>query len=122
MLHHKLTALKEKTHLTNQQIADRSGVPLSSVTRMMSGQTDNPSYRHVADIVVAMGGSLDELEGIQHPTEKTPDKVIEMYDNEIKTKDKWIRRLAIACTVLTSAFVLVLAADVLIGSIGFIRY
>ena len=43
MLHHKLTDLKEKRGLTNQQISNKSGVPLSTVTRVFNGQTDNPN-------------------------------------------------------------------------------
>ena len=43
MITEKLTELKEKSALTNQQIADLSGVPLSTVTRIFSGQTDNPT-------------------------------------------------------------------------------
>lgn len=64
MITEKLTELKEKSALTNQQIADLSGVPLSTVTRIFSGQTDNPSFQTISDIVNVMGGSLDEIVGV----------------------------------------------------------
>ena len=38
---------------------------LSTVNRILSGQTENPSFRDVAAIVAAMDGSLDAITGLQ---------------------------------------------------------
>lgn len=122
MLAHRLVQLKEKSGLTNQQIVDKSGVPLSTVTRILNGQTDNPSYRNVADIVIAMKGSLDDIEGIEHPEEKTPDKVLELYERTIDQKNRYIKFLFITCVVLMSVIIIVLLIDILNGNIGFVRY
>ena len=122
MLHHKLAKLKEKSGLTNQQIADKSGVPLSTVTRMFSGQTDNPTYRNVADIVLTLGGSLDEMEGIEHPEEKTPEKVIAMYEQNLAQKDKYIKILFTLVLVLIGVLAAAFILDLLLGSAGLIRY
>ena len=64
MLYEKLKALKMSKNLTIQEISEKSGVPSSTVSRIFSGQTDNPSFQNICDIVIAMGGSLDELAGI----------------------------------------------------------
>lgn len=122
MLVHRLVQLKEKSGLTNQQIADKSGVPLSTVTRVFNGQTDNPNYQTVANIVIAMKGSLDDIEGIERPCEETPDKVIELYERSIAQKNQYIKLLAIVCIALVSIIVTVLLIDILNGNIGFVRY
>ena len=54
-----LKNMKSEQNLTLQQISSASGVPLSTVNRILSGQTENPSFRDVAAIVAAMDGSLD---------------------------------------------------------------
>ena len=66
----KLTAMKEKCGLSKQQIAAKSGVPLSTVMRVFSGQTDNPTFHTVVDIVNAMGGNLNELQDVLPPPRK----------------------------------------------------
>lgn len=60
MLSTQLKLLKEKRKLTNQQLSDLSGVPVGTINRILSGQTDNPSFQTVCDMVMAMDGSLDE--------------------------------------------------------------
>ena len=67
MLSTRLKELKDQRKLTNQQLSDLSGVPVGTINRIMAGQTDNPSFQTVCDMVMAMGGSLDELAGIQTP-------------------------------------------------------
>ena len=69
MLATQLKLLKEKRGLTNQQLADLSGVPVGTVNRILSGQTDNPSFQTICDLVLAMDGSLDELAGIEKAPE-----------------------------------------------------
>ena len=52
---------KEETNMTNQQIADRSGVPKSTVTRILQKVTPNPSMKNLADIAVAVGYEIDPV-------------------------------------------------------------
>jgi transcriptional regulator with XRE-family HTH domain len=56
--------LKDQRKLTNQQLADLAGIPVGTINRIMEGQTDNPSFQTVCDIVMVLDGSLDELVGI----------------------------------------------------------
>lgn len=125
-MNHRLTKLKEKSGLTIQQISDKSGVAVSTISRILNGETDNPSYRHVADMVIAMGGSLDELEGIEHhqthSQEKHHEKILALYERSIAQKNKWIKILFIALVAFVSVFVAIVLMDVLHGDIGFVRY
>lgn len=53
--------LREQTGMTYQDIADASGVPKSTVIRILSGQTQNPSIKSIADIAVAVGYEIDPV-------------------------------------------------------------
>ena len=51
----KLKTMKKNSQMTNQQIAEKSGVPESTVARIFSGKTPNPTIVTVISIVRAMG-------------------------------------------------------------------
>ena len=132
MISEKLKALKTEKNLTTQQLSELSGLPVSTISRILSGQTDSPGFLAVADLVRAMGGSLDEVAGLKAPEPpKEPDppkastehsELIKLYERSIAAKNGWIRKLAITCCVLAGLLILILSVDVLNGSIGFIRY
>lgn len=58
---------------TNAEIAEKSGVPESTIAKMMSGTVDNPRFQSVVDVVMALGGSLDELVGIVSAQPERPE-------------------------------------------------
>ena len=144
MIIKKLSELKASKKMTNQQISDLSKVPLSTVTRIFSGQTENPNIQTIADIVGALGGSLDELLGIQKPTQPEAPvpkevpvqkettnqaEVIDLYKEIIRSKDETIhskeKAIKIMGGMLIGVFViilLVLIIDVVNGGFGFMRY
>lgn len=86
---------------------------LSTVNRILSGQTENPSFRDVAAIVAAMDGSLDAITGLQKLESengqlldsnvmqlllsmqnyyaKTLDATRQQYMRELENKDKQYR-------------------------------
>ncbi len=110
MLATQLKLLKEKRGLTNQQLADLSGVPVGTVNRILSGQTDNPSFQTICDLVLAMDGSLDELAGIEKDPEEPEAKahasqdLIHLYEKMIEHKNRWIHRLfVLACLLAPSS-------------------
>lgn len=92
MLSTQLKLLKEKRKLTNQQLSDLSGVPVGTINRILSGQTDNPSFQTVCDMVMAMDGSLDELVGIQQEIPQAEKKarasqeILSLYEAMIESK------------------------------------
>lgn len=56
-----LKELKKKTGLTSKQIAEKTNLPERTVTRIFSGDTDNPYVDTLHRIVTTLGGSLDDI-------------------------------------------------------------
>lgn len=125
MISNQLKLLKEKRKLTNQQLSDLSGVPIGTINRIMAGQTDNPSFQTVCDIVMAMDGSLDELVGIKDETpleKKAANKdLIQLYENMLENKEKWMHRLFTCCCVLMVVLIGIVAFDLMNPHIGFFQ-
>lgn len=129
----ELNALKESKKITAHQIAEKSGIPASTISRVLSGQTDNPSFQTIYDIVKAMDGSLDALVGITSSLsagEKQmyerlivdKDKLIQEKNDIIKSKDKWITRLFIVCAILFLVAIAYIIYDIANGQTGILRY
>ena len=66
MLCDYIKSLKAKKGLTNAQIAAISGVSESTVSRMIKGEGKSVDYGSVLNVVLALGGSMDEAAGIMH--------------------------------------------------------
>ena len=125
MISNQLKLLKERRKLTNQQLSDLSGVPIGTINRIMAGQTDNPSFQTVCDIVMAMDGSLDELVGIKEETyqeKKTANKeIIHLYESMLANKEKWMHRLFICCCILMAVLIGIVIFDLTNPQIGFFQ-
>ena len=122
-----LIALKEKSGLTNEQIAGISGVPESTVTRIFSRKTDNPYFQTIVDITKALDGSVDLMEGIQEKHEELESpgserRLIQLYREVIYTKNKWIKYLATVLLVIVFIIVALLCYDILNPAMGWVRY
>ena len=66
-----LRQMKEATGCTQQQIADESGVPIGTVGKYLAGIADEAAgYDAVRRLVVCLGGSLDELAGLNTDAQK----------------------------------------------------
>lgn len=120
----KLKELKAQKGMTNQQIADLSGVPLSTVTRVFNGQTDNPNIQTLEDIVKGMGVTLEDITGIKQVEEKfePDDNLIQLYKDIIRTKDKYIKFLAGALIAILICIIVLLCVDLLVHDIGYVRH
>ena len=57
----KLKTQKVKSGLTTQQIAQKSNLSESTITRVLSGKTPNPTIAIVISMWKAMGGTATEL-------------------------------------------------------------
>ena len=128
MIRVQLRDMKEKSGLSNKELAERSGISLPTVNRIMSGQTDIPNYQTVCDLVMAMGGSMDELAGIQRkpaPGQETSAEgymaVIRDKNRIIAEKDRWIKRLFFVSLALLTILLSILIYDYLHPMIGFIQ-
>ena len=58
MIAGKIKEMKIRSGMTNQQVADKSGVPIGTVNRVMADQVQNPDFETVSAIVMALGGSI----------------------------------------------------------------
>ena len=56
-----LKELKKKTGMSTKQIADKTNLPERTVTRIFSGDTDNPYVDTLHRIVTVLDGSLDDI-------------------------------------------------------------
>ena len=56
-----LKDLKKKAGMSAKQIAEATNLPERTVTRIFSGDTDNPYVDTLRRIVAVLGGSLDDL-------------------------------------------------------------
>lgn len=118
-----LKKMKAKRNFTTKQISDLSGIPESTISRILSGQTDNPTFDTICAIVKAMGGSLDKLTDIDTDSD-TPDlsALISLYEKVIKEKNKYIKILIIISCSLAAVLAFAVLFDVVNGSIGFVKY
>ena len=87
MIYERLRELKGRSGMSTQQISDRSGLPASTISRILSGQTDSPGFQTVCDLVRAMGGSLDELAGLSQGKIELQ-AVIPLYDRALELSDR----------------------------------
>lgn len=90
----RLQELKEKRQLTNAEIAEISGIPLATVTRVFNGSTQNPTFETITGITIALGGSLDDIAGIKTPEDRMQspriENVITSYVELLNGKDTLI--------------------------------
>lgn len=59
MIHKKIRILKNKSRLTAQALAEKSGVPLPTIHKLLSGETTNPKYETIKAVMAALGYQLD---------------------------------------------------------------
>ena len=56
-----LKELKKQTGMSAKQIAEKTNLPERTVSRIFSGDTDNPYVDTLHRIVTTLGGSLDDI-------------------------------------------------------------
>ena len=129
----RLRVLKDKSGMSAKEIADKSGIPESTVTRILSGKTPNPTIISVMDIIKAMGGKASDVfddnaqvntlpkvpQTVVNDMEKKNSEVIELYERIIKSKDKTIKLLTYVLLGLSSVIIFLLLFDLFNGGIGY---
>ena len=121
----RLRALKDKSGLTTKQIAEKCDIPESTVTRIFSGKTPNPTIITIMAMTKAMGGTAadifdDNAQVNTNPTvpqvvvsdmEKKNIEITELYKDIIKSKDKTIKLLTFVLLGLAGLIVFMLLFD-----------
>lgn len=139
---------KDELGITNQVIADSSGVPKSTVDRILRKETPNPGAQNILDMATAVGYRIGGE--IQRPDFPNDEKMVEYVmqlnddriarmraahnqvlaekdriaaekDKRIETYERYIHGLIISVVMLVAFIILTLALDVIHPDIGWIR-
>lgn len=118
----RLKALKVKSGKTSLQIAKDCNIPESTVTRIFSGKTPNPTVSTVVAMTKAMGGTaadifddtvkvdvVSEAPQVVVPTvdERLYNEIINIYKDLLKIKDRRITTLLAFLGVLIVALIVI---------------
>ena len=60
-----ILALKEAGNFSSEDIANISGIPLSTIRNICTGKTPDARFGTIAKIVISLGGDLNELVGYE---------------------------------------------------------
>jgi transcriptional regulator with XRE-family HTH domain len=121
----RLRTLKDKSGMTTKQIADKCDIPESTVARIFSGKTPNPTIITVMAMTKAMGGTAADIfdDNAQINTAPAVPQVVltdieqknleitELYKDIIKSKDKTIKLLTYVLLGVASFILFILLFD-----------
>lgn len=133
-----IKTLMERENVTQAELARLTDIPQGTLSRILNGTTDCPTFANVTAIVKAQHGSLDVMAGIvDEPTEKPVtmterelyEKLIADKERQLRSvnglleqKQQWMRRLWRLLIVMIVVIGAILIIDASIGSVGFVRY
>lgn len=133
---------KEAAGLTNQQLADASGVPKATVDRILSGRTENPTIQTILDLANAVGyefSALPETPAVSIPAESGSAALVALYEKRIEgyerliardernhnrllaEKNRWLKFSLILNIILVTAIIGVLIYDITHLDVGWVR-
>ena len=107
LLYEHLRAMKDASNMTAQQIADKSGVPVATVNRVLQGLTENPGFDTVYKIVKAMGGSLNDLD---EDRVCEPEGLTQLYERGLEYRERKIKKLERTIMIIAVFTFIVMAA------------
>lgn len=133
---------KEESGLTNQQLADASGVPKSTVDKILSGRTENPTLQNILDLAnavdytfsrhtelppvpVSPGDSDNRIEAIYKDRIAAYERLIardQRHNNMLLAeKNRWLKLSLILNIVLVVFIIGVLIYDITHLDVGWVR-
>lgn len=82
----KIIYYKKKLKMTNQSLADKTGIPVGTISRIASGETKEPTLKNLRLIAQAFGCTIDDLQsgGTVEPyyiNEETAKMAQDIYEN-----------------------------------------
>ena len=119
MLYERLRAMKGD--MTAQQIADKSGVPVATVNRVLQGLTENPGFDTVCKLVKAMGGSLNDLD---ENGAGEPEGLTQLYERGLEYRERKIEELEQKIKKLEriKAIIVVFVLIAMVAAMGLLVY
>lgn len=123
-LEHELNKLKEEKGLTAKEIAEASGVPLTTVNRILSGKTPDPCYSTVCKLLDVLGATDDDKKKVFSGNTDTEHykAMVALYERGIAHRNKWIKLLAGVLLGIIAVIIIVLVIDILNPNMGYVRY
>ena len=131
-----LNSLKTQGNFSWSELSKLSGLPDTTIRKVFSGETADPRFETVAKLVTAMGGSMNDI--IAKPKEEELEAtaiiaIREVYEariDDLKTSSteliNTLRRdkkyLAVISCILGVVLIGFLIVDIMVGSVGWIRY
>lgn len=128
ILLHCLVQQKEALGYTNAMIAEMSGVPESTVTKVLGGVNRSPGFETISPIARVLGVSLDELSVKETAPPDTStltvgvSHIISSYERRLREKNRWINILAVAVAALILLLIFFLIYDITHPSLGWVQY
>lgn len=135
----RLKAKKAEMGVTNAWIEEKSGVPESTVTKVLNGTNKSPTIATIGPIAAALGVSIDA--GVIVSTEDTRtdrpivpediylkmliasyDRQLENAEARIRRKNKWILAFAVTFALMFILLLLVMLYDATRPDIGWFQY
>lgn len=92
-LYKNIKLAKESLHKTNKELADETGVALSTISKFFSGASSAPCVFNVSALCICLGISLDELMGIRQPTESPPEQELSELRLKLQSADEQLSLL-----------------------------
>ena len=132
-----LSAKREEMGVTIAWIAEKSGIPESTVTKIFNRSIRNPSFDTIVPIAETLNISLDTLTTISKETlqKSTDDRthpcnrdavclrmLIENYDIQMKNKDRWIIVLASILIIILVMLIVTIIYDITHPQFGWVKY
>ena len=128
----RLRLLKDKSGMTTAQIADKARVPESTVARIFSGKTPNPTIITVIAMTKAMGGTAADIfddDTQVNPTtcmvvsdeEKRHNEIVDLYKEIIRARMQMIKALSLLLVGVVGIIVFLLLFDLFNGGIGYFK-
>lgn len=119
----RIIALKEESGMTFDEISLKSKVPLTSVKRYFNGETKSPGFLLLSSIIVALGGSVDEILGlVPHAQKPTNNEFTQQLQADLWYERNQKRKWIFAFLVIVIFDLALFLFDILNPDMGYIRY
>lgn len=86
----KIREAKDAKRITNEDISEMTGIPETTVSRILSGSSKRPGFENVLTMAIALNISVDKILSAALPDEDPPkpvETVVESYASVLKVKD-----------------------------------
>ena len=119
---------KEASHLTNQIIADRSGLALNTVSQYLRGESKSASVYTVGPICHALGIDMNAYFGISPPAPESVSDLLLLENKSLRIQcDHLLKSLkmhritTLVLLGIVALFALALVVDILSPTLGWFR-